>query len=59
MAVANEARQMKKRLPVIVTTGFSTEANAIDTTNLVASAYLTEPFKLPKIFAISTWALDG
>mgnify|MGYP001295063608 FL=1 len=50
---------MKKRLPVIVTTGFSTEATAIDTTNIVVSSYLTKPFKLAKVLAISNWALGG
>ncbi len=50
---------MKKRLPVIVTTGFSPEANAIDTTNMVVSGYLTKPCQLLKVLAISTWALGG
>jgi len=59
MSVTNEAIRMKKRLPVIVTTGFSPEANAIDTTNMVVSGYLTKPCQLLKVLAISTWALGG
>ena len=57
MSVINEARRMNSRLPVIVITGFSTEAAAIDAANIGVSGYLTKPFKVPKVLEVAARAL--
>jgi excisionase family DNA binding protein len=49
MAVINEARRLDADLPVIIITGHSTEAAAIDAANVGVSGYLTKPFKAPKV----------
>ena len=57
MTVIHEARRMNSRLPVIVITGFSTEATAIDAANVGVSGYLTKPFKVPKVLEVAARAL--
>ena len=51
MSVIHEARHLPADLPVIIiiTTGFSTEASAIEAGNLGVSGYLTKPFRVPKV----------
>ena len=51
LTVINEARRLNASLPVIIITGFSTEASAIEAANLGVSGYLTKPFKVPKVLA--------
>ncbi|MDP7480500.1 MAG: response regulator, partial [Vicinamibacterales bacterium] len=46
LTVINEARRLNENLPVIIITGFSTEASAIEAANLGVSGYLTKPFKV-------------
>ena len=53
-------RELKRRgnaLPVIVITGYSTEATAIEAINLGVAGYLTKPFRLPRILAATARAL--
>ena len=53
-------RQLSDRginLPVIIITGFSTEASAIEAANLGVSGYLTKPFKVPKVLSVVARAL--
>ncbi len=57
MAVINEARRLDAGLPVIIITGFSTEANAIEAVNTGVSGYLTKPFKVPKVLEVAAKAL--
>ena len=52
-----EARRLHASLPVIIITGFSTEASAIKAVNLGVSEYLTKPFKVPKALAFAAGAL--
>ena len=52
-----EARRLHASLPVIIITGFSTEASAIKAVNLGVSGYLTKPFKVPKVLAFAARAL--
>ena len=42
LAVIREARRLKADIPVIIITGFSTEASAIEAVNLGVSGYLDE-----------------
>jgi DNA-binding NtrC family response regulator len=52
-----EARRLKADIPVIIITGFSTEASAIDAVNLGVSGYLTKPFRVPRVLAVAAKAL--
>ena len=51
LAVIREARRLKADIPVIIITGFSTEASAIEAVNLGVSGYLTKPFRVPRVLA--------
>jgi excisionase family DNA binding protein len=57
LAVIREARRLKADLPVIIITGYSTEASAIDALNLGVSGYLTKPFRVPMVLAKAAKAL--
>jgi len=57
LAVIREARRYRPDLPVIIITGFSTEASAIEAINLGVSGYLTKPFRVPKVLASAAKAL--
>lgn len=57
LTVINEARRLHADLPVIIITGFSTEASAIEAVNLGVTGYLTKPFKVPKVLAVAAKAL--
>ena len=57
LAVIREARRYRPELPVIIITGFSTEASAIEAINLGVSGYLTKPFRVPRVLAVAAKAL--
>jgi excisionase family DNA binding protein len=57
LAVIREARRYRPDLPIIIITGFSTEAAAIEALNLGVSGYLTKPFRIPKVLATAAKAL--
>lgn len=57
LTVISEARRTHAGLPVIVITGFSTEASAIEAANVGVSGHLTKPFKVPKVLEIAAKAL--
>jgi excisionase family DNA binding protein len=57
LTVVREARRLKPDIPVIIITGFSTEASAIDAVNLGVSGYLTKPFRVPRVLAVAAKAL--
>ena len=57
LTVIHEARRLHADLPVIIITGFSTEASAIEAANLGVSGYLTKPFKVPKVLSVAARAL--
>ena len=57
LAVIREARRMKPDIPVIIITGFSTEASAIEAVNLGVAGYLTKPFRIPRVLAAAAKAL--
>lgn len=57
LTVIREARRLKTDLPVIIITGFSTEASAIEAVNLGVSGYLTKPFRVPRVLATAAKAL--
>ena len=57
LSVIREARRLKAEIPVIIITGFSTEASAIEAVNLGVSGYLTKPFRVPRVLAAAAKAL--
>jgi excisionase family DNA binding protein len=57
LTVVREARRLKADIPVIIITGFSTEASAIESVNLGVSGYLTKPFRVPRVLAVAAKAL--
>ena len=57
LSVIREARRYRPDLPIIIITGFSTEASAIEALNLGVSGYLTKPFRVPKVLATAAKAL--
>jgi len=57
LSVIREARLKSAELPIIIITGYSTEASAIEAINLGVCGYLTKPFRLPRVLAIAARAL--
>ena len=57
LTVIREGRRYRPDLPVIIITGFSTEASAIEAINLGVSGYLTKPFRVPRVLAVAAKAL--
>ena len=57
LTVIREAKRYKADLAVIIITGFSTEASAIEAVNLGVSGYLTKPFRVPQVLAAAAKAL--
>jgi excisionase family DNA binding protein len=57
LAVIREARRMKADIPVIIITGYSSEASAIEAVNLGVAGYLTKPFRVPRVLAAAAKAL--
>lgn len=57
LSVIREGRRQSSDLPILVITGFSTEATAIEALNLGVSGYLTKPFRLQKVLQLAARAL--
>ncbi len=57
LTVIREARRLRADIPVIVVTGYSTEASAIEAINLGVQGYLTKPFRVPRVLAAAAKAL--
>jgi excisionase family DNA binding protein len=57
LTVIREARRLRTDIPVIIVTGYSSEASAIEAINLGVSGYLTKPFRVPRVLAAAAKAL--
>ena len=57
LSVIREARRIRPELAVVIITGYSTEASAIEAISLGVAGYLTKPFRLPRILAATARAL--
>ncbi|MGQ0732408.1 MAG: response regulator [Acidobacteriota bacterium] len=57
LSLIKEAKRLDGELPVIIITGFSTEASAIDAVNLGVAGYLTKPFRVPQVLSAAARAL--
>jgi excisionase family DNA binding protein len=57
LSVIREIRRATAELPILIITGYSTEASAIEALNLGVSGYLTKPFRLPRVTFFAARAL--
>ena len=57
LSVIREAKRLKTDLPVVIITGYSTEASAIEAVNLGVAGYLTKPFRVPQVLAVAARAM--
>ena len=57
LSVIRGARRIAAGIPVVVITAHSTEASAIEAINIGVSGYLTKPFRLQRILAVTSRAL--
>ena len=57
MALIRESRRYKPDLAVIIITGFSTEASAVDALNLGVVGYLRKPFRIKHVLDLAAKAL--
>lgn len=57
LSLIRQIRSHDWELPVVIVTGHSTEASAIEAINLGVSGYLTKPFRLPRVLGITARAL--
>lgn len=57
LTVIREARRLRADIPVIILTGYSSEASAIEAINLGVQGYLTKPFRIPRVLAAAAKAL--
>jgi excisionase family DNA binding protein len=57
LSVIREARRLKSDIPVLIVTGYSTEASAIEAINLGVQGYLIKPFRVPRVLAAAAKAL--
>ena len=55
--VIREAKRCAAALPIVIITGCSTEATAIEAANLGVAGYLTKPFQAPQVFEAASRAL--
>ena len=57
LTVIREARRLKSDIPVIIITGYSTEATAIEAIDVGVQGYLTKPFRVPRVLNAAAKAL--
>jgi DNA-binding NtrC family response regulator len=58
LSVIREARRQMADLPVLIITGNSTEASAIEAINIGGVyGYLTKPFRIPRVLEMAARAL--
>jgi excisionase family DNA binding protein len=57
LTVIRETRGFRPDLPIVIITGYSTEASAIEAINLGVVGYLTKPFRVPKVLSVAAKAL--
>ena len=57
LLLVREARRMHPTLSVIIITGYSTEASAIEAVNLGVVGYLVKPFRVPQVLSTVARAL--
>jgi excisionase family DNA binding protein len=59
LAVVREARRQSSTMSIVIITGASSEAIAIEAINLGVNGYLTKPFGVERVLAVATRALGA
>lgn len=59
LTLIRQAKRIRAELPVIIITGYSSEASAIEAVNLGAAGYLRKPFRVPEVLAAAAKALGA
>jgi excisionase family DNA binding protein len=59
LTLIRQVKRIKAELPVIIITGFSSEASAIEAVNLGVAGYLRKPFRVPEVLAAAAKALGA
>ena len=57
LGLIRQVRHLRKDLPVIIVTGFSSESSAIEALNLGVAGYLLKPFGVPDVLSAASKAL--
>ena len=57
LTLIRDVRRLRADLPVIIITGYSTEATAIEAIDLGVQGYLTKPFRVPRVLTAAAKAL--
>ena len=57
LLLVREARRLHPTMPVIIITGYSSEASAIEAVNLGVVGYLVKPFRVPQVLSTVARAL--
>jgi len=59
LTLIRQVKRIRSELPVIIITGFSSEASAIEAVNLGVAGYLRKPFRVPEVLAAAAKALGA
>lgn len=59
LAVVREARRLSSTMAIVIITGASSEAIAIEAINLGVNGYLTKPFGVDRVLSVAARALGG
>lgn len=59
LTLIRQVKKIRADLPVIIITGFSSEASAIEAVNLGVAGYLRKPFRVPEVLAAAAKALGA
>ena len=59
LALIRQVKRLRAELPVIIITGYSSEASAIEAVNLGVAGYLRKPFRVPEVLAAAAKALGA
>ena len=59
LTLIRQVKRIRADMPVIIITGFSSEASAVDAVNLGVAGYLRKPFRVPEVLAAAAKALGA
>lgn len=59
LSLIRQTKRIRAELAVIIITGYSTEASAIEAVNLGVAGYLRKPFRVPEVLAAAAKALGA
>lgn len=59
LTLIRQTKRIRAELPVIIITGYSSEASAIEAVNLGVAGYLRKPFRVPEVLAAAAKVLGA